>query len=346
MKLTALIALKYPTANCAFSAYRGPFVFTTALNVASVRRTEPEQRTRSTIDKELSSLGLNESINISEIHSILDDGNGHINSDLARSIWDWENTHFQSSNNDPYPAKRLKYSTRDGLRMIDQVAKNMEAGERYADLVQEGVVALMGCTVVWDDARSDAPGVHTKLDKNMSFEEFARKKVEEAMMNAMNENRASGKSNKDINVNFDVLKKSEHEIAETMNSVQQMSPEAKVSSVQLVENLNEALNDVNPTPDEIALSETIRNDISEFLTRYLTEMELKIIRLRFGIDTKLMLGGSPMGMTNSEIAKLMKMTEDKVIAIQTEALEKLRNNFQNDHIGAYIDDDFAEEVSL
>lgn len=343
MKLTTLIALHYPTTNCAFVVYNRSYAFTTRLNVASIKRTDPDQSSGSSIDKELSTLGFNENINISELHSILDDGHGHINSELARGIWDWENTHFQPSKNDPFPAKRLKYGTRDGLRMIDQIAKSMDDGERYADLVQEGVVALMGCTVLWDDAHSDAPGVHTKLDKDLAFEVFARKMIEEAMTKVMNDTRGTGKGNEKMNVNFNVLKrKSEQDIAETTDS----NPPLKVSSAQLVQNLDEALNDANPTPDEIALSESIRNDVSEFLTRYLTDKELKIIRLRFGIDTKLMPGGSPIGMTNTEIAKLMKMDEEKVIGIQTDALKKLRSNFQNDHIGAYIDDDFAEEVSL
>lgn len=347
MKLSIVLAITSPTACSSFSIYQGMHLSHTRLNVASLKKSQSEQGHRgSTIDQELGSLGNGDDVNISNLHSILDDGAGHINSELARSIWNWENTHFQSKNNDPYPAKRLKYSTRDGLRMIDQIAKSMDDGERYADLVQEGVVALMGCTVVWDDAHSDAPGAHVKIDDNLSFEDYARLKIEEAMVQAMTKSSDSGRKNERLGINIDILKKRGKEQAKRAMDDTSSASEPDEPSSRLVQNLSEALNDANPTPDEIALSEMIRHDISEFLTRYLTDKELKIIRLRFGLDSGSEAGSSPIGMTNSAIAKALNMKEDDVIAIQMEALNKLRNNFENDNIGAYIDDDFAEEVSL
>lgn len=347
MKLSIVIALTSPTFSSSFSIYEGRHSSHIGLNVASLKNSQSEQgKNGSTIDKELGSLGISDDASISKLHSIVDDGAGHINSELARSIWNWENTHFQSTNNDPYPAKRLKYSTRDGLRMIEQIARSMDDGERYADLVQEGVVALMGCTVVWDDAHSDAPGAHVKIDKNLTFEAYARLKIEEAMIQAMKKSSDSGRKNERLGINIDILKKRGKEQAERAMDATSTASEPGEPSSRLVQNLSEALNEANPTPDEIALSEMIRHDISEFLTRYLTEKELKIIRLRFGLNTESEAGSSPIGMTNDAIAKTMKMNEDDIIAIQMEALNKLRNNFENDNIGAYIDEDFAEEVSL
>lgn len=347
MKLSIVLALTSPTACSSFSIYKARHFPHTQLNVLSLKKSQPEQGHHgSTIDKELGSLGNDNDVNISNLHSILDDGAGHINSELARSIWNWENTHFQSTNNDPFPAKRLKYSTRDGLRMIDQIARSIDDGERYADLVQEGVVALMGCTVVWDDAHSDAPGAHVKIDSNLTFEDYARLKIEEAMSQAMKKSSDSGRDSERLGINIDILKRRGKEQSKrAMDAVSTATEPGEPSSL-LVQNLSEAFNDANPTPAEIALSEMIRHDISEFLTRYLTDKELKIIRLRFGLNTASEAGCSPTGMTNAAIAKAMNMEEGDVIAIQTKALNKLRSNFEKDNIGAYIDDDFAEEVSL
>lgn len=314
----------------------------TFLSVASLSKT-------SSIDDELSSINQRDEARISEIHSILDDGEGHINSDLARSIWQWENQHFQKNpdkDNDPFPAKRLKYSTRDGLRLVEDVVQNINddngSKDRYADLVQEGVVALMKCTVLWDEAYSSLGEDSNKDDDTtttVAFESFARGHIEEAVSKALKETtRDNAGSPTRIEINLEMLKKKSMD-----KNVQGVRLEEDAPSPEpldrIVQPLSEAVNDENPTPIEIALSDMIRHDIGEFLERQLSEQELKIVRMRFGLEEN-------MEFSTVEMAKVLGLEVSVLLEMEREALRKLRISFEDDYIGAYLDDDHANEVSL
>lgn len=339
-----------PGAVLAFSPIRNtrsPYATTsvvprssTGLQIASMDRKTSDSH-QSKIDNELSSSSSNSLSSdtdiASELHSILDDGHGHINSDLARSIWQWENARFHSNNDDPYPAKRLKYSTRDGLRLVDSIAKkvNSHGGNRHSDLVQEGVVALMRCTVLWDEEQFLSKG--EQGSKTESFEAFARKSIEKTMKKLLDETRDNVEDR--MEVNLDLLKKRSMDQGRRLEK-QSFTKDLYAQS-QLIQPLNEALDDVNPTPDEIALSDMIRHDISEFLVRQLSDMELKVIRLRFGLEKN--LGNS---LTTEEIASSLGIDCAQVQRIEEGALAKLKASFEDDYIGAYIDDDHANEVSL
>lgn len=322
----------------------------TVLRIASL---DPQAKARSQaqhsrIDDELSSLCTPTLTNthIAEIHSILDDGAGHINSDLARSIWQWENSHFPSNDDEPFPAKRLKYSTRDGLRLVDSIARSMDddTGRRHADLVQEGVVALMRSAVLWDTQNSKAQqSQSSEEDLKAAFEAFARKDMETAMKRALTETRDNVGEER-IEINLDLFKKKGLEQAmrmskgvDTEEEDQEPQPHNKI-----VQPLREALEDANPTPVEIALSDMIKHDIGDFLERQLSELELKVIRMRFGLD-KENIGSS---LSSDEIAAKLDMEFFKVIEVEENALQKLREKFEDDYIGAYLDDDHAVEVSL
>mmetsp|Transcript_6409 Transcript_6409/g.12907 ORF Transcript_6409/g.12907 Transcript_6409/m.12907 type:complete len:427 (+) Transcript_6409:4045-5325(+) len=86
----------------------------------------------------------------SSLSSILDDGKGHINSELARAIYDWEMAHRESSSllqtsegsedsgcgNDNETEteteavrrrrkEKRQFSTRDGLRLVDELARDV-----------------------------------------------------------------------------------------------------------------------------------------------------------------------------------------------------------------------------
>ena len=105
------------------------------------------------------------------MHTILSNRHGHLNSDLVRSIWNWENSQriISQSLNDGrdhdgiettfptttaqeklFPAAQLKFSTRCGLRMVDPIVHGVNHDDRYPDLIQEGVVALMGAMIDFD----------------------------------------------------------------------------------------------------------------------------------------------------------------------------------------------------
>jgi RNA polymerase sigma factor (sigma-70 family) len=293
---------------------------------------------------------------ISEIHSILDDGNGHINKELATSIWTWENEHLQPVDSNPFPfASKLNYSTRDGLRLIESIAKEMEAHivdgnlnieqeERFNDLVQEGVVSLMKCMVIWDaDGNNDG--------HNDDFESFATKEISKSMTKFLKQ------TNDGVGVmkmNLDLLKKSVQDLEKenkrgrgkrttTATTAMSESSIKKTTSTSTLDEivkplLNEAVLDENPTPDEIALSEMIRNDIGDFLERTLNMEELKVIRMKFGLEE--------VGISLEDIALDLGISMTDVQNIELEALSKLRTSFSNDYIGAYLDDDNTEEVSL
>jgi len=296
---------------------------------------KPQSAHPSKIDHELSSLSAPQRTHIAELHSILDDGAGHINSDLARSIWQWENTHFHSSKEDPYPAKRLQYSTRDGLRLVDDIARKMDDGRRHADLVQEGVVALMRCTVLWDEQNS-APEQDAKAEA--SFESFARMNIEKAMKRVLTESREFVGDR--VEINLDLLKKRGVEQAKRMENEGAFLVAEELSN-QIVQPLREALQDANPTPVEIALADMIRHDIGEFLERQLTDQELKIVKLRFGLGQN--IGSS---LSTEQIGGMLELDVFSVLELEQDALKKLRVSFEDDYIGAYLDDDYTAEVSL
>lgn len=307
----------------------------TGLRIASSVERETSQSQHSKIDDELSFLSSPSGSNIAELHSILDDGQGHINSELARSIWQWENNHFHSKNDDPFPAKRLRYSTRDGLRLIDDIARKLDIGNRHADLVQEGVVALMKCTVLWDERHTSN---HDEKIPEDSFEAYAKKSIKKAMKKALTE--SSDNVNERTEVNLDLLRK--RSLEQGMKTKTKAVDEDPQPHNQLTQPLSEAWEDANPTPIEIALSDMIRHDIGDFLVRQLSDMELKVIRLRFGLEKKSI--GYPM--STEEIASSLDIAFAHVLKLEEDGLGKLRSSFEDDYIGAYIDDDHAMEVSL
>jgi RNA polymerase sigma factor (sigma-70 family) len=313
-------------------------------NVANVASLDPETKKsqHSKIDDELSSLTNPTIPHIAELHSILDDGAGHINADLARSIWQWENSHFISNNDDdPYPAKRFKYSTRDGLRLVDEMARSIGDGRRYPDMVQEGVVALMRCTILWDEEHS-AKEIG-EVEVKASFEKFARKSIEQAMTRVLSESRDN--VGERLEVNLDLLKKRGVEQARRIRMGEGTDESAAVGDPQphnkIMQPLSQALEDANPTPDEIALSDMIRHDIGDFLERKLSNVELKIVRLRFGLEEN--IGSS---LSTKEIAETLGLDISQVQEHEESALQHLRATFEDDYIGAYLDDDHANEVSL
>lgn len=273
--------------------------------------------------------------------SILEDGNGHINKELATSLWTWKNDNLQTIDSDPFPfASILKYSTRDGLRLVDSIATEMEqivddneSIEHRTDLVQEGVVALMKCMAAWDE--NQAAGEN--------FETFATREISKSMRRLLRET-SDGVGV--LKVNLDLLREELEDLEKNKGekTKAKITKTSKVQAVQsqscdqIVKPLREAVLDENPTPDEIALSDMIRSDFGAFLERTLNDEELKVIRLTFGLEE--------FGTTLEAIALDLGKSMDDVKNIELGALDKLRTSFDNDYIAAYLDDDNTEEVSL
>lgn len=129
---------------------------------------------------------------IPSLESILDDGNGHINSNLAQAIYEWEVAHNDNTR------QSSQFSTRDGLRMVDELAReiipsigididedekkdtnndNEEGASSYNDLVQEGMIALMHAMSTYDNYKS-----HTTASKISSFEEYAKQSIQSSFL--------------------------------------------------------------------------------------------------------------------------------------------------------------------
>ncbi len=115
---------------------------------------------------------------------------------------------------------------------------------------------------------------------------------------------------------------------------------------KVVAPLKEIIADVNSEgPDEFALGDMIRHDVDDFLTKTLDPQELSIIRMRYGLDTSnLIIGGK--GLSLEMIGQKLGITHQYVSQIEQRALEKLRTSFSNSYIGAYLDDDHSEEVTV
>lgn len=349
-------------------------------------------------------------------HSILDDGHGHINPELAQSIWEWDNEHRLLEEGDiekttKFPAAELKYSTRDGLRLVDKIARDLLPADSsdlsYSDLVQEGVVALMRAMTTFDP--SD--------DKENKFETYAKKSIIHAMSQvltdtgrpinipshvhetllhakrARNNLRSKYKNNREptlaevasrIGVTTEKLSlyqlvsrgtlsvestvgiydpSSNGDNPATFTDLDTYEAETGKEETQMFQSGEEDLNieeekdwvehnkmvaplkdfiadRTNQAPDEFALTDMIRHDVDEFLTRStLDPQELYIIRMRYGLDA-----GKSLPVDN--VGRKLGMTAKEVAEIEQRALKKLKTSFQNSFLGAYLDDDHSEEVTV
>ncbi len=274
-----------------------------------------------------------------------------------------------------------------GMNMNSNMNMNMNIidGGLYNDLVQEGVVTLMKCMVVWDNDSDNGSDNGSDNDNDNDndqsggedFESFAAREISASMRKIVGGGSPSprsgervvavkGDTNTDTDLNSNVNTNLNAANADVNINA---NVNVNVNSVdQIMNPLGKAVLDENPTPDEIALSEMIRHDICDFLERTLNTEELKVIRMRFGLEvdvedededeqghmgtrtTKTRTKTTSMSMSMStsleDIALNLSTSIGEVQNIERAALAKLRTSFSNDYIGAYLDDDNTEEVSL
>jgi RNA polymerase sigma factor (sigma-70 family) len=386
----------------------------------------------------------NDDLLLGNMHSVLDDGQGHMNADLARAIWEWENAirleeeesssssssssggesntgeqaEVQTKTRTPpspkvlqYPASQLKFSTRQGLRMIHEIALEVldieledvdtdTSPTNYADLVQEGVVALMSAMAEADvndnDQYDNDNDKTTTTSRSQLFEVKAREAIRDVMVKAQFKIRtprafpsvvfdalnhkhqssmSSSKSKQDDELDTNtnrglsnkatlsssssssqqtvvLLEEEDQEEDTTGADVDADTTTTQSLNTALVQPLASLLQQSNPTPDEVALSDMIRHDLDGFLKRTLTPKELAVIRLKFGLEVTSTTTGRQetscgRGWNVETIGEVMELSKEDVVELETQALEKLRMCFRKDYIGAYLDDDPAtEEVSL
>ena len=137
---------------------------------------------------------------IPSLESILDDGHGHINSNLAQAIYEWE-----VANNGQQVVNTGEFSTRDGLRLVNDMAREIlaslgdddngasddvvsvtgvdnqggtrKSGISYNDLVQEGMIALLRAMSTYDNYKS-----HTTATKISTFQQYAQQSIQSSLL--------------------------------------------------------------------------------------------------------------------------------------------------------------------
>jgi len=135
---------------------------------------------------------------IPSLESILEDGHGHINSALASAIYEWETAHTQQTT--PSSIKKEGFSTRDGLRLVDELAREIlnslesdadddddmidrkKSAISYNDLVQEGMIALLHAMSTYTNYKS--LGKKNKNNKSIitTFEQYAKEAIHSSLL--------------------------------------------------------------------------------------------------------------------------------------------------------------------
>ena len=401
----------------------------------------------------------NNSEELFQSHSILDDGHGKVNGDLAATLWDWEQQHREIAN-----LPKLSFSTRRGLRLVDEIVQSMEESPRgqqllkkndnaiRTDLVQEGVIALMDA---FNDYRQiqqqqqqqqrrrqsatpdqeepelkpgKAETVKHMEDQNRQFEAYARPILTERLWSTLDQTTRpvqlpESESNlwkdvpqvrrqlqkelggrppttKELAARLEVpvetlelLVASKRGTLSMESTVEIKTPDSlqdqttplftdqdewekqeghlldtgdKIIKEELVDEyqdemyqyegddemwihnnqiqgpLREIIPDSGPTPDDVALSDMIRHDVGEFLTKTLTEDEVRVVRMSFGLDA-----GDPLRW--KEIAEAMEVETSEAKELLRGALHKLQATYRSNYVESFLEDgaqDFSGEDTV
>lgn len=89
--------------------------------------------------------------------------------------------------------------------------------------------------------------------------------------------------------------------------------------------LGDIVVDPSPTPEEEAMTTNRQEVIANYLQKYLSPRERKVIILRFGLES-----GQPMGL--EEIGREYGITRERVRQVEAKALRKLRFQFAKNKI--------------
>jgi DNA-directed RNA polymerase specialized sigma subunit len=117
--------------------------------------------------------------------------------------------------------------------------------------------------------------------------------------------------------------------------------QAWIHQEQIAGPLQELIPDVNePSPDDTVLLEVIQQDMSEFLNSTLTETEVQVVRMVFGLDT-----GRQQSIKRT--AQALQLTPEETSILLAGSLDKLRSSYTNRYVEpwSYLDDnDMVDSV--
>jgi RNA polymerase sigma factor (sigma-70 family) len=288
----------------------------------------------------------------------LEDGDGHINPELAQRIFRWEQDHQINVN------VRSQFSTRDGLRWVKELVSKMATStSSKSDLIQEGVVELMQAMTSYEH---EAPLTET-------FEAFAKKRIRRVLEDYEVKGKLASSTDShrralSVESTVEIIdpletrysNQDEWEVREglVLDNGRQLKPDELVEefldeSVQyegedqmwahqqqtaapLRDSIPESDDDASSlgffrtegdsdiSPDDAVLRDMILYNVDEFLGSTLDDLESHIIQLRFGLNLD-----EPK--SHKEIAFDLGITVNKVRKIQKEALEKLRNAYSKEY---------------
>lgn len=329
------------------------------------------------------------------ISHLIDDGNGNIRSDLATSIWNWDNEH---RSRDSLP--KFEYSTRKGLRLVDEIARDLlettqgvnkgvdedHTVTTYSDLIQEGVVALMYAMAKYNDSQEesfehyarrkittslarylakDSRSFHlpshvvellnharrtkTRLRSQMGREPTISQVAEELGIptkklelyqlvsgSTLSVERTMEIYDPTLETTFADQDAWEHEHWEEENEelpeLEEGEDEMWVHQEQIAAPLRDMIPDTQPTPDDLVFQRMIHDDVDDFLVKTLTDRELQVIRMIYGLNN-----GEATSL--SDIGLELGMTASRVKQIEEQAMEKLRSSYTNRDVEPYLEDE-------
>jgi DNA-directed RNA polymerase sigma subunit (sigma70/sigma32) len=189
VKLFAVLSLvNLATHNAA--AWTSPSGWTTRSPATVLYMTAPDQLRKKSPKREPKAVKATPAV------SILEDGYGHINAELAHTLWTWEQQHREDAN-----MTTLSFSTRQGLRLVDNIVKKVAEstrGQKFlkanddttTDLVQEGIMALMDALNDYRESQDQQQNVSNRTtmeDHNLHFESYARPYIEDRLWSILDE---------------------------------------------------------------------------------------------------------------------------------------------------------------
>ena len=295
----------------------------------------------------------------------LDDGQGHINPELAMRIYNWKQKQRIDLN-----LPEFRHSTRQGLRWVGEMVQELTQDEsKYEDLIQEGVIALMQAMTNYEH---DAP-------PQQSFEDFAKGKIRQALEDFVLPTSKGTPARKALSMESTVeitdplethySNQDEWEVREglVLDNGQGVDPEKLVDEFldetlqyegedqmwvhqqQVAVPLRDSIPDAaavsnvfsfddEVSPDDAALTDMIRYNVDEFLGATLDDLESQIIQMRFGLEE----GELPK--TQREVAFELDISISKVRKLQKSSLEKLRKAYTNRYVEDADDDHYWEDT--
>ena len=130
---------------------------------------------------------------------VLEDESGHVNRELAERIWSWEQGKRRMQRNLPDDEILPSYSTRQGIRLVHAIVKDLLASksskvddEEWDDLTQEGIIALMHAMTTYFDefetVQAKSKHAHRKnlLQDHDAFERYAKGYITNQLRMALN----------------------------------------------------------------------------------------------------------------------------------------------------------------